>query len=151
MVKAKALQQDYYVSCLKRKLPVEHVEIDGRWLNILLAEYRLSSRVPNRKFKVPRVVLAERLRLFLVALFCIRMFILCKFGYDPVMRNIDQSPFHDNEAGEGCIVYTCAFSISLLLASADPNLVRRRGLAHDTARLDLHVQQRDGRGQHLRD
>ena len=99
LVKAKSIQQDYYVSCIKRKVPVEHVEITGNWLNKLLAEYRISSRVPNRKFKVPREVLADRLCRFWIALFSIRMFIYLKFGYDPDMRNIDQLPFHRNEAG----------------------------------------------------
>ena len=77
----------------------EHVEIDGGWVNRLLAEYRLSSRVPNRKFKVPRDVLADRLRRFWIALFRIRKLILLKFGYLPKMRNLDQSPYHGNEAG----------------------------------------------------
>ena len=27
------------------------------------------------------------------------MLVILKFGYDPHMRNIDQSPFHRNEAG----------------------------------------------------
>ena len=50
LVKAKMLQQDYYTACLKQKVESEHVQVDGRWLNELLAEYRLSSRMPNRKF-----------------------------------------------------------------------------------------------------
>ena len=43
-------------------------------------------------------------------------------GYDRASFTVADSVFHDNEAGEGCILYTCAFSMSLLLASADPNL-----------------------------
>ena len=99
LVKAKMIQQDYYVKCMKQKVPVEHVKIDGKWLNILLANYRLSSRVPNRKFKVPRDVLADRLCRFWISLFSIRAFIHELFGYDPDIRNLDQSPFHGNEAG----------------------------------------------------
>jgi len=56
----KMLQQDYVTACLEQKVEPEHVQVDGRWLNELLDEYRLSSRVPNHKFKVPRWVLAEK-------------------------------------------------------------------------------------------
>ena len=42
--------------------------------------------------------MADRLRRFWVALFCIRYFIFLRFGYWAKMRNIDQSPFHGNEA-----------------------------------------------------
>ncbi len=48
LVKAKMLQQDYYMACVKRTVEPEHVQVDGRWLQELLAEYRLSSRRPNR-------------------------------------------------------------------------------------------------------
>ena len=73
--------------------------MDGRWLNELLDEYRLSSRVPNRKFKVPRWVLAERLNMFWIASAKLRKLVILTFGYDPRFRNVDQSPFHGNEAG----------------------------------------------------
>ena len=99
LVKAKMLQQDYYTACLKQKVEPEHVQVDGWWLNQLLAEYRLSSRKPNRKFKVPRWVLAERLRLFWIISAKLRKLVMLTFGYDPRFRNVDQSPFHGNEAG----------------------------------------------------
>ena len=50
LVKAKMLHQDYYTACLKQKVEPEHVQVDGRWLNQLLAEYRCSSRQPHCKF-----------------------------------------------------------------------------------------------------
>ena len=99
LMKAKQFQEDYYVACLKHGVEPERVEINGGWLNRLLGEYRISSRVPNRKFKVPRPVLAERLKIFWVGLACIRALILLEKGYDPEMQNIDQSPEHENEAG----------------------------------------------------
>ena len=60
---------------------------------------RISSRRPNRKFKVPRWILAERLEVFWIDVAKLRKLILLHFGYDPKCRNIDQSPFHKNEAG----------------------------------------------------
>ena len=54
---------------------------------------------PNRKYGVPRPVRKERLETFWLTLFCIRLFILTVFRYDPVIDNFDQSPFHHNEPG----------------------------------------------------
>ena len=69
----------------------------------MLAEYRISDRVPNRKFKVPRWVLAERLQIFWLVKAKLTMLVKLHFGYEPDCRNVDQSPFHRNEAGsKGC-------------------------------------------------
>ena len=68
-------------------------------MNELLYEYRISSRKPDRKFKVPRWVLGERLEIFWLSVIKIRALIFLHFGYDPDCKNIDQSPFHGNEAG----------------------------------------------------
>ena len=99
LVKAQMIQEDYYVACIKNHVEPPHVQVDGRWLNDFLVDYRLSSRKPNRKFKVPRRVLAERLKIFWIVISKARMLIILTWGYDPRMRNIDQSPFHGNEAG----------------------------------------------------
>ena len=56
-------------------------------------------RKANRKYQVPRKVLKERLEFFWVNLFRIRLFIQTVFGYDPLILNFDQSPFHHNETG----------------------------------------------------
>ena len=66
LVKAQMLQQDYDALCLKNKLEPETVQVSSTWLNQLLAKYRVSHRFPDRKCKVPRAVLAERLMLFWV-------------------------------------------------------------------------------------
>ena len=75
------------------------MQVDGKRLNGVLAEYRLSDRKPNRKFKVPRWVLAQRLKMVWIASAKIRKLVLLTFGYDPTCRNVDQSPFHGNDAG----------------------------------------------------
>ena len=103
LVKAQMLQQDYVVSCLKAGCQPERVDINGRWLRHFCHEYRLAVRQPNRKFKVPRWVLAERLDFFWLSVAKVRKFISLAFGYDPRCRNIDQSPFHANEAGSKCL------------------------------------------------
>ena len=99
LVKATMLQQDYFAPCLKNNVEPERVQIDRKWLSSFLNEYRLVSRKPNRKFKVPRVVLAERLKIFWLVTAKLRKLVQLTFGYEPNMRNVDQSPFHGNEAG----------------------------------------------------
>ena len=99
LVKATMLQQDYYASCLKNNVEPERVQVDNKWLKSFLNEYRLVVRKPNRKFKVPRVVLAERLKIFWLETAKLRKLVQLTFGYDPKFRNVDQSPFHGNEAG----------------------------------------------------
>ena len=53
LVKAQMLQEDYVIECLSRNLQPECVDITAKCLNELLWEYRISDRVPNRKFEVP--------------------------------------------------------------------------------------------------
>ena len=99
LVKALELQQDYYCACLRNRIEPERVQVNAVWLGRFLDEYRISSRRPNRKFKVPRPILAERLKIFWIVTSRLRRLVQLTFGYDPKFRNIDQSPFHGNEAG----------------------------------------------------
>ena len=48
---------------------------------------------------MPRAVLAERLNIFWIVTAKLRKLIILTFGYDPKFRNVDQIPFHGNEAG----------------------------------------------------
>ena len=88
LVKAQMLQQDYYTACLKLKVEPEHVHGDGRWLHELLAEHRLSSRKLNRKLKVSRWELAERLNMFWTATGKLRQLVILTFGYDLAVRDV---------------------------------------------------------------
>ena len=72
---------------------------DYWWCKRWEEEYGLSFRKANRKYQVPRNVQKERLEIFWVTLFTIRFFIFLVFGYDPIIVNFDQSPFHNNETG----------------------------------------------------
>ena len=99
LVKGQMLYQDYLTECLINDTVPDFVKIDRVWLQRFMSDYRITSRIPNRKFKVARWVLSERLEIFWLSVAKIRKFIMLKFGYDPDCRNIDQSPFHMNEAG----------------------------------------------------
>ena len=56
-------------------------------------------RMANKKYAVPRHVVKERMEIFWVVIFRLRLFIVMEFGYDPLILNFDQSPFHHNETG----------------------------------------------------
>ncbi len=50
LVKAQELQQKYLASCLREGVQPEYVEITPAWIDQWLHEYRISHRVPNRKY-----------------------------------------------------------------------------------------------------
>jgi len=117
LVKAQMLQEEYYASCLRNRVTPEVVDVNARWLNRLLLRYRIVDRKPNRKFKVPRWVLAERLEIFWIDVHSLMKLIYLHFGYRPRLLNIDQSPFHKNEAGSqefGTIAMQNAVTVPLL-------------------------------------
>ena len=78
--KAQMMQQDYWIECMKQSVKPEKVIIDGKWLHSFLLEYRISVRRPNRKFKVSRVVLKERLEIFWLSVAKVRKLISPHFG-----------------------------------------------------------------------
>ena len=98
-LKAQSLYQEYIISSLHKGIQPETVTINDRWVNDWLVEHRLTQRQPNRKWKVSRPVLMERLKIFWRMIYKLRKLVQLAKGYDPKMRNFDQSPFHLNEAG----------------------------------------------------
>ena len=101
-LKAKQLVQDYIAACLKEGVQPDPPIISGHWLKDWQLEYRVSFRRPSRKFKVPKRVLEERLRIFWANMLRVRTMAQRVLGYDLDVTNMDQSPFHMNEAGAIC-------------------------------------------------
>ena len=56
-------------------------------------------RKPNRKYKVPKHVMAQRLEIGWCNVARVRALCLAVHNYDPELENWDQSPFHNNESG----------------------------------------------------
>ena len=96
---AKIFLSQYMKERLLAGLASQAMVIDNRWLKRWMHEYGLSLRAPNRKFKVPKNLLAERLRIWWLNLARVRALCIELHGYDPVQENWDQSPFHLNEIG----------------------------------------------------
>jgi hypothetical protein len=95
-----SLLQDYAAICLEAGAPVDIPQaITPHMVESFEDEFSLTLRKPNRRYKVARSVLAERLELYWTSLLRVRQLALLELGYDPAMQNFDQSPFHRNEGG----------------------------------------------------
>ena len=79
LVKAHELYRQYLKACIYHSLPIEYVEITGSWLNQIHMEYRISHLQPNRKYKVARWVLSERLEIYRLSVAKVRKLILLHF------------------------------------------------------------------------
>ena len=99
MLKASTLVEEYTRECLLRGVKPEPPLITSHWLRRWMRQFRVSLRRPNKRYKVPLAILQERLQIFWLNLVRLRTFIRLVFGYDPHMTNVDQSPYHKNEAG----------------------------------------------------
>ena len=97
--KAATLVEDYIVECARRGVQARAPSISHCWLRMWRLYYGVSLRKPNRKWKVKRWVLAERLRIAWENTFRVRALAKAVLGYDLDLDNLDQSPFHMNEAG----------------------------------------------------
>lgn len=99
LLKVHQFLEDHAYASLLSGMPVKSFVPDYWWCRRWEQEYGLSFRKANRKYAVPRSVQKQRLEIFWLILFRVRLFILLEFGYDPVIVNFDQSPFHNNESG----------------------------------------------------
>jgi hypothetical protein len=99
LTKVKQLLQNYVHECLVHGQPAQIFVPRSDWFSRFENEYGLSMRKPNRKYKVPKAVLEQRLEIEWLNLSRIRALCVKVHGYDPEMENWDQSPFHNNEVG----------------------------------------------------
>jgi hypothetical protein len=101
MLKLKAQQflQDYAHACLVNGQPFLAFAADSRWFRRWGAGYGLSMRRADRKYAVTRRIVKERIGILWVVLCRIRYVMFLVFGYDPLVDNWDQSPFHRNKTG----------------------------------------------------
>ena len=102
-LKAKQFAQDYVTACLINGIQPNAPTITGKWLKNWQMEYHVSFRKPNRKYKVPKKVLEDRLQVFWRNIARVRQLATLVLGYDLDVINMDQSPFHMNEAGTPCV------------------------------------------------
>ena len=98
-VKVQQLLQEHAHASLLAGAPVQSFNPDSQWFNRWQEDYGLSLRKASRRYAVPKNVLKERLELFWVSLFRVRQLAALALGYEPMLLNWDQSPYHHNETG----------------------------------------------------
>ena len=99
IAKAKVLMEGYVEEHAMRGERADAAAVNYNWLSRWKFQYRVSLRQPNRKWSVPRHIMKERLEIVWCNIFKIRRLMARCFGYDPIIENFDQSPFHMNEVG----------------------------------------------------
>lgn len=93
------LIQEYCAQCLLQGYRPKVSRVRSRWFDQWEAEHGLCMRQPNRRYKLPKRILEERLSIWWITLARLRTLALECLGYDLEMENFDQSPFHNNEVG----------------------------------------------------
>ena len=90
----------YIASAAVLGRPSDVPHITHKWLQCFRQCYHISLRLPNKRWKVPRDVFEQRLRIMWMNLIRVRYWILLATGEEPeAIGNFDQKPFHVNESG----------------------------------------------------
>ena len=97
--KLKQLMLDDCSPCLVRGQKATTFKPTTRWFSLWERECGLSMRKPNRKYKVPKELMGQRLETGWTKVARVRALCLAVFGYDPEIENWDHIPFHHNESG----------------------------------------------------
>ena len=97
--KAEQLNDLYMEANLKNAQRADAPVINYEWLRNWRLDYGVSLKKPNRKWKVPKAILQERLETTWLNIFRVRALAIETLGYDLDLWDFDQSPFYMNEAG----------------------------------------------------
>ena len=80
--------------------PADAPHIAYEWLWLFRKDYGISLRLPNKRWKVPRDVFEQRLRIMWLNVIGLRFWTFLATGEEPeAIDNFDQKPFHVNESG----------------------------------------------------
>ena len=96
---ARLLRRKMMERAIRNGCKVQFPVVDHRWVLRWRKEYQVSLRLPNRRWKVTRRVLLERLQITWLNIFRVRKLCWLCFGYDPEIEGFDQKPMHFNESG----------------------------------------------------
>ena len=106
---ATRLRDSYAIECIRQSKPCAAPQIGYKWLRAWCKEYGVSLRRPNQRWKVPRGVLKERLRVMWSNLLRVHTFLFMTFGYFAEIDGFDQKPMHVAESGSK-LLQTLAFT-----------------------------------------
>ena len=96
---ARAFREEYCKVALRDNVKVDVPRITSEWLQGWRCEYGVSLRTPNKRWKVSRPVLLERLRICWLNVYRVRRLAELCFGISLIIEGFDQKPFHFNESG----------------------------------------------------
>lgn len=99
LTQASIILEQYVLHAVAQTTVADAPVLSKGWLRDWRLEYGISLRKPNRRSQVPRCVMQERLRTMWCNVIRVRRLAQHLLGYDPPVDNMDQSPFHMNEAG----------------------------------------------------
>ena len=99
LAKAMQLLEDHAYASLLNGVNVESFQPTSHWFKTWENDHGLSMRKANRKYEVPRAVLKDRLEIGWLNTHRLRKLCILLKGYDPIIENSDQSPYHNNETG----------------------------------------------------
>ena len=92
--KVHQLLHDYCHQCLLKGIRPQVFTPTSRWFDTWQCDYGVSLRRPNRKYKVPKHVMAQRLEIGWCNVARVRALCLEVHGYDPELENWDQERTH---------------------------------------------------------
>ena len=92
--------QVYVEECLLlgKSVDVPDVTVSA-WRKRWEKEYGVTLKKPTRRYKIPAWLQGERCKIGWLNAARVRALCMCEFGYDPEFENVDQTPYHVNEAG----------------------------------------------------
>ena len=97
---ANQIRMMYLATAAALRRPAEVPTITYRWLLAFRTYYHISLRMPNKRWKVPKDVFEQRLRIFWLNLIRMRYWLYLATGHEPQsIDSFDQKPFHVNESG----------------------------------------------------
>ena len=90
----------YLITAATLLRPANVPKITYKWLREFRVEHRISLRLPNKRWKIPRPVFLERIRITWLNVIRLRYWLLLLTGQEPEsIDNFDQKPLHVNESG----------------------------------------------------
>ena len=134
---AKVLTENYVYQCVVAGKRAEAPALTPSWLRDWCMCYRVSLRKPNRRCEVPKAILQERLRIMWCNVMRVRELARRILGYDLAVDNVDQSPFHMNEAGSKDVGSLCLRGCGAVPLNEVHSATRARWTVNTMVRSDV--------------
>ena len=136
---AKSLLEKYVLTCVIEKQKADAPVLSHSWLRDWCLQYGVCLRKPNRRCEVPKHVMQERLRVLWCNIIRVRRLAILLLGYDLGIDNMDQSPFHMNEAGSKKVGSLCLRGCGVVPLTEVHSDTRERWTVNTMVRSDFEA------------